>query len=114
MQSYPSRSEKRETKLFTTAEEGLLVLENEILYPSEIKFLKKKGFRIFNLEPSGIKSSLYSVTIAWATAYPCGVPLMVQSYINHTIDTFPDEHIENLAQKLYVIAKRVSNSKQYN
>lgn len=111
MHSYPSRSEKRETKLYAAAEKGHLALENEILYPSEIKFLKKKGFRIFNVKPSGIKSSLYNATIVWATAYPCNVPHMVQSYINHTIDTFPDYYIENLAQKLYVISKRESNKK---
>lgn len=107
VRSYPSRSEKREYQLINAAENGKLSLEGVILYPSEIRKLKKDGFCIFDIKSYGTeKSSLYVATIDWASVYLGNIPHKVFSYIRRQIDELPKEDIHTFAQELFVIAHR--------
>lgn len=107
MYNYPSRAEKRQSKLYQTAEKGLFELEGLILYKSEIKSLKIKGFEILNIKEYPSKKSLYTVTISWEHAFGNAIPYLVYSYTNRVIETFPYYYTkDSFAKELFVIAKR--------
>lgn len=106
MRSYPSRNEKREIRLYSAAEKGVLSIEQFILYPSEITKLEKQGFSVDTIKPYSNSSVLFTANVSWANAYGCTIPHIVHSYINRIIETFPKNSIENFAQELYVIAHR--------
>lgn len=105
MRSYPSRSETRETRLYSAAEKGKLSIEFT-LYRSEITKLKKQGFSVKIIEPFPSFKNLYTVDVTWSNAFGFTIPLIVYSYTHGIIETFPKSAVENFAQELYVIAKR--------
>ena len=104
MQTYPSRSEKRLTKLYKAAESGCMSLDNELLYSSEIKRYLKQGF-VVSRQASPIKN-LYSSEISWSHAFGDDIPHVVNTYITGEIDTYPGSQVKTFAQQLYVIAAR--------
>ena len=106
MRSYPSRTDKREIRLYTAAEKGELSIEQFVLYPSEITKLEKQGFNVSNIKPYSNSSVLFTATVSWSNAYGCAIPHIVHSYINRIIETFPKRSVNNFAQELFVIAHR--------
>ena len=110
MQEFPSRSEKRLIKLYKAAESGQMSLDSELLYGSEIKRYIKQGFTVSH-KPSSIKN-LDNSKIDWSHAFNNGIPHIVFSYITGVIVTYPESHIENFAQRLYVIAACANRSKK--
>ncbi len=108
MYSYPSRNEVRETKLYMAAEEGLFSLES-VLYSSEIKKLNKNGFAISDVKPF-TKPGLYTATISWNKAFGMAIPHVIFAYTHRIIDSVPSNVVTNLAQELYLVAKRSSLS----
>ena len=108
MISFPSRSEKRELALYRAAEKGEFSLEKQIVYSSEIRTLRKKGFEVTEESIFDKAKGLYVVSISWAHAY-LKIPQIVFAYMTGIINTKPIKHIGNPAQQLYVIAYRVSN-----
>lgn len=111
MYNFPSRQERRLTKLYQVAEHGEFNLEGVILYKSEIKNLRNKGFEILNIKdyPSG--KNLYSCTISWEHAFGDSIPHMVYSYIHQIIETFPKALADSFAKELYIIARKAQLSK---
>ena len=111
MYNFPSRQERRLTKLYQLAEYGEFRLEGVILYKSEIKNLRNKGFEVFDIKefPSG--KNLYSCIISWEKPYGDSIPHIVYSYIHHIIETFPKEFADSFAKELYIIARRAQLSK---
>lgn len=113
MYTYPSRAEKRQSKLYLTAEKGLFKLEGVVLYKSEIKSLRKKGFEVLDIEEYPSQKSLYTVTLSWEHAFGNAIPHLVYSYTHRVIETFPTSCTkDSFAKELFVIAKRaqLSNS----
>ena len=111
MISYPTRSEKRQVKLYAAAEKGIFSLESVILYPSEIKKLEKDGFNVNTLKPFESKKKLFVANINWANPYGFAIPHIVHSYIHGIIETYPRNSIKNFAQELYVIAHKANFKK---
>lgn len=111
MNHYPSRSERRQIILYTTAERGNLSVERMLLYLSEIRKLQREGFSILNIEPSKVSNGLFSVTVDWSHAYGDDIPHIVYSYIHNIIETYPKSFVNTFAQELYVIAHRVNAKK---
>ena len=60
------------------------------------------------MEPSKVSYGLFRVTIDWSHAYDEGMPHMVYNYIHHTINSYPKNFVSNMAQELYIIARRAS------
>lgn len=110
MNTYPSRSEKRQERLYYAAERGYKFIDNQILYLSEIRKLEKEGFTLMNVKPYNKK--LYSATIHWGNAYKCGTPYVVFSYITGVISTYPKAFITSFPQELFVISERASFRKE--
>ena len=110
MQTYPSRSERRLTKLYQAAESGCMSLDNELLYLSEIKRCCKQGLVVSHHE-SSIKN-LYSSEISWSHAFRLNMPDVVYNYITGRIATYPQSQIKTFAQQLYVIAARAIYSQK--
>lgn len=105
MRTYPSRAETRELQLISAAEKGEFSLTQLKLYPGEIKRLQKDGFKVTIDGVFDSSKSLHYVTIDWHNPYPDGIPHIVFSYIMAIIATYPENHVKNLAQKLYITAK---------
>ena len=105
MYSY-SRKDWLETKLYELAEAGVLFSNNQIaLFKSEITRLRKNGFTVTPLFDS---KKLVHCEINWSSPFIAGIhPSLVDAYVNHRIDTFPEGL--NFAQKLYTIATRKNN-----
>lgn len=112
MISYPSRAEKREVTLITTAEKGDFSLDNLIVYPGEIFKLQKNGCVVHSIKPFENSKSLYSVTVDWSNAYGSAIPHMVHSYIHGIIETYPKNHEKNFAQQLFIISHRANLQKK--
>lgn len=111
MYNYPSRAEKRQSKLYQLAEQGIFKFDGMIVYKSEIKSLKNKGFEILNTKEYPSKKSLYTVTISWEHAFGNAIPYLVYSYTNRVIETFPYYYTkDSFAKELFVIAKRAQLS----
>lgn len=107
MRSYPSRSKKRGIRLYIAAESGLYKLKDMILYPSEVKRLKKEGFVVETIPYSTSKANnMVIATVDWSHPYSDGVPAIVSSYINGIIETYPKNAVNSFAQELFVIAQR--------
>lgn len=112
MFNYPSRSERRQSKLYQVAEQGLFKLEDMILYKSEIKSLEKKGFKVFNVKNCPFNKNLYFCTASWEHAFGDSIPHLVYSYTHRVIETFPTAYTkDSFAKELFVIAKRTQLSK---
>ena len=109
MQEFMSRSERRLIRLRSAAEKGLMSLDNELLYGSEIKRYEKQGLFIYHL-PSTIKD-LEKSKISWENAFGSEVPYPVVYYIKGITSMYPENEIKTLAQELYVIAAYVKNKK---
>lgn len=109
MQEFMSRSEKRLIKLRSAAEKGLMSLDNELLYGSEIKRYKKQGFFVYHL-PSTIKN-LENSKIGWENAFGNEIPYPVVYYIKGITSLYPASEIKTPAQELYVIAAYTKNQK---
>lgn len=105
MQSFPSRVEQREVRLFSAAERGEFSLNQVKLYPREIRKLQKDGFKVIIDGVFDSSKKLYYTTIDWHKPYPDGIPHLVHSYIMAIITTYPESHVNNFAQKLFIIAK---------
>ena len=105
MRTFPSRAETREVQLYAAAEKGETSLTQQKLYPGEIKKLQKDGFNIIIDGTFDSSKKLYCATIDWHNPYPDGIPHIVFSYIMAIIATYPENHVKNLAQKLYITAK---------
>lgn len=103
MISYPTRSERRELNLIQTAEKGDFSLDNLIVYPGEIRKLKKDGFVIHTVKPFDQSKSLYTVTVDWSNAYSGAIPHIVHSYIHGIIETYPKNYVKTFAQELFII-----------
>ena len=86
MHSYPSRSERRQTKLFYEAKKGHLSVNPLILYPGEISKLEKEGFKVYSIKPYLESKSLFTATIDWSDAFGMQIPLVVYNYINGIIN----------------------------
>lgn len=112
MISYPSRAERREVALISTAEKGDFSLDNIIVYPGEIAKLQKSGCIVHSIKPFESSKSLYSVTADWSRAFGCAIPHMVHSYIHGIIETFPKNHVKNFAQELFIISHRAHLTKE--
>lgn len=112
MYNYPSRAEVRQTKLYQLAEKGLFKFEKAVLYKSEIKSLKNKGFEIFDVIDYPYGRNLFYATISWEHAFGNSIPYLVYSYTHRVIETFPTNCThDSFAKELFVIAKRVQLSK---
>lgn len=106
MYNYPNRAESREVRLICLAEKGKFSYENAFLYPGEIKKLEKEGFVVSDIKPTKDKG-LYTATIDWGYAYRNGgIPCIVYSYIHDIIMTFPESHVKNFSQRLYIISSK--------
>lgn len=105
MRSYPSRNEKREVRLYSIAEKGEFSTEF-ILYPSEIAKLQKQGFKVYNIKPYSNSKDLFTSTVDWSSAFGLAIPHIVFSYINRIIETYPQNHVTNFAQELYIISSK--------
>lgn len=112
MFSYPTRSEKRQVQLYSTAEKGDFSIQNCVLYPREIARLKKEGFAVYYVRPFEDRKDLFLATVEWANAYGPAIPHLVYSYILGIIETEPKNHIKNFAQELYVIAHKAQLKKK--
>lgn len=112
MYNYPSRSEKRCTKLYQVAEKACFKVEGMLLYKSEIKNLRKKGFEISNIKEFYAGKNLFSATVSWEHAFGESIPHLVYSYTHRVIETFPTAYTkDSFAKELFVIAKRAQLSK---
>lgn len=112
MRSYPSRSENREMRLYRTAQNGLYKLKDMILYPSEVKSLKKKGFVVETIPYSTLKvKNMLICTIDWSHPFSDEIPAIVSDYINGITNTYPKNSINSFAQELFVIAQRANTYK---
>ena len=110
MDHTPSRREKRETKFYSLAEKGQMSCSDLSLFKSEARNLvKQHGFYVTRIGENDRKS-LPSI-VSWDRAFANGIPLIVQNYIDGTIETYPKASIKNWAQELYVIAARANNKK---
>lgn len=106
----PSRREKRESKLYSLAEQGKLESNDFRLFKSEEKNLKiKHGFDVIRFG-TDLRKDLPS-NISWKEAFKKGIPLIVINYCTGIIETFPKSSIENWAQELFVIAVRANFEK---
>lgn len=106
----PSRREKRESKLYSLAEQGKLESNDFRLFKSEEKNLKiKHGFDVVRFG-TDLRKDLPS-NISWEKAFKNGIPLIVINYCTGIIETFPKSSIENWAQELFVIAARANYEK---
>lgn len=114
MYNYPSRYEKRQTRFYHKAEQGLLYSE-EIIYPSEKKKLIKEGFYVKEIEdfvgPNGAHPNrkLIVAEVSWKHAYGYSIPYIVHAYTIGLIETFPVNSCKNFAQELFIIANRKLN-----
>lgn len=108
--NYPSRQERRQAKLYQVAEKGLFELEGIVLYKSEIKALKNKGFEILDIKEYPSNKNLYTATISWEHAFGNCIPHLVYSYVHKLIETFPKAVTDSFAKELYVIARRTQLS----
>lgn len=106
MTSYPSRSEKRQVKLYSAAEKGEFSLENIILYPGEIRKLRNDGFTVYVIKPFPSHKKLYVTNIEWSGAYGPAIPHIVYSYIHGVIETYPKSSVDKFARELFIIAHR--------
>ena len=111
MQTFPSRSEKRLTNLYSAAESGCMSLERELLYGSEIRRYRKQGF-VVSHDESPSRPNLYNSEIDWSHAFGDSVPYSVCSYITGRISTYPKSSVKSFAQELYVIAARAIYSQK--
>lgn len=111
MYSYPSRSEKRQVQLLSSAEKGNFSLENVVLYAREITRLEKDGFTVHSIKPFTSKKKLFVATIEWSDAYGSAIPHLVYSYIHGIIETEPKSAISSFAQELFVIAHKANLKK---
>lgn len=111
MYSYPSRSEKRQTRFCSSAEKGWNYLSGQILYLSEIKKLEKEGFVIIDIKLYDKKRKLYLCTVSWVDAYKNGIPPMVLDYIYGVIETYPKNFVNSFSQELFVTSERVNAKK---
>lgn len=111
MRSYPSRDERRQENFYKLAEQGLLSMENAILYPSEIKKLEEKyGMKVKKVKDFKPDMHLVVADISWKNAYGYAIPHIVISYVTGQIETFPRASIQTFAQELWVIARRTANT----
>lgn len=111
--NYPSRSEKRLSKFYQAAENACFKIDGMLLYKSEIKSLKNKGFEIFDIKEFSYGKNLFSATVSWENAFGDAIPHLVYSYIHRVIETFPTSCTnESFAKELFVIAKRAQLSKK--
>ena len=111
MFSYPTRAERRQVQLYSTAEKGEFSIKNMILYPREIARLKKEGFAVYYIRPFENTKDLFLATVEWSNSYGPAVPHIVYSYIMGIIETQPKNNIENFAQELYVIGHKAQLKK---
>lgn len=112
MYNYPSRSEKRCTKLYQAAENACFRIEGMLLYKSEIRSLRNKGFEVLDIKEFSTEKNLFSATVSWENAFGDSIPHLVYSYIHRVIETFPKSYTnESFAKELFVIAKRAQLSK---
>lgn len=110
--NYPSRSEKRCAKLYQAAENASYKIEEMLLYKSEIRNLRNKGFEIFDIKEFPTGESLFSATVSWENAFGSAIPHLVYSYTHRVIETFPTAYTkESFAKELFVIAKRAELSR---
>lgn len=99
--------------LYSAARKGLFSADNVLLYPTEIKRLENKGFFIHNVERALTEhhKTQFICSITWNYVYiPCA-PRLVEFYIEGSIKNFPWYSVKNLAQELYVIARKAQNNK---
>ena len=89
-------------ELLTIANNGFFE-SNLPLYKSECSKFIKSGFKIDGEKLCNEKLAVI-VTVSWENPFVGVIPSAVNSYISGQIDVFPE--VENLAQKLYVIASR--------
>lgn len=109
MYSYPTRSERRYVRLHELAENGKVSAEKFVLYPREIEKLEKEGFKIYSVTPYKKTKDLFEVTIDWSNAYGRSIPYMVNCYIIGIINSYPENFVDNVAQKLFIISNRKIN-----
>ena len=108
MYNYPSRQEKRQSKFYQLAEDGVLEYAGAILYTSEIKNLRAKGFEVFDIREYSLEKKLYTATISREHAFGNSVPYLVYAYTHLLIETFLASCISgSFPKELYVIAKRI-------
>lgn len=110
MDSYgrTTRADERYNTLHSVAKKGQKKFEGLVVYPSEIKILKKDGFILENKEVFNEKLHLFKITVSWSEAFGFTIPPIVYSYIIGSNNNFPKTACDNLAKKLYVIASRKS------
>ena len=112
MYNYPSRSEKRCSKLYQVAENASYKIAGMLLYKSEIKSLRNKGFEVFDIKDFDTGKNLFSATVSWENAFGSAIPHLVYSYTHRVIETFPTAYTkESFAKELFVIAKRAELSR---
>ena len=109
MHRYPTRAERRQEKFYSLAKKGEVITHGVILYKREIIKLQKEGFHVYSIKPYMKSKDLYMATVSWDKAFGTAIPLMVSSYIDGIIETYPFNFVKNSAQELYIISKRVKN-----
>ena len=107
MQSFPSRSDKRQGRFSFRAERGFFTSE-ETLYKSEAKKLSSNGFSVYPLTEAEIKRGLSFYMVSWEHPYGTSVPQEVEEYIKGKTEEYPCTNVKTLAQSLYIIAKKYS------
>ena len=103
MNDFSSRSESRQERFYRRAENALFSSE-EILYPSEVRKLKKEGFKV--VYSRGFQGSLAVYDVIWNAPYENGIPHIVFSYTSGMIESFPHKFVNTFAEELYVIARK--------
>jgi hypothetical protein len=107
MYSSISRKERLLIALYKATDLGRFSI-TATLYKSEIKGLRKQGFKV---QPSKDSNVLVECKISWNFPFYGGIPAILQAYIDGEISIFDAKDI-TLSQKLYVIAAHNNNSKK--
>jgi len=103
-----SRREIREDKFLRRAKDGYYG-SNTVLFLSEEKSLRKKGFLTIR---SGLnKKGSAPSYVSWENPFKFGISNIIIRYCSGEIDTFPTSEIKNKAQELFVIATRANHDK---
>ena len=101
MQSFPSRSDRRQVRFRFRAEKGLFNSE-ETLYTSEARKLLSSGFSVTKVTEVELKRGLGFYLVSWENPFGSFIPQNVEEYIKGKGE-YPYEDIKTLAQSLYVL-----------
>ncbi len=105
MFEFQSRSDERQERFLLKAEKKQFSSE-EIMYPTEVKRLLRKGFSVEKIKDFDEKLHLAVYEVSWANPFENGIPHILYSYCIGLLNVYPRSKVNNFAQELYVIAHK--------